>query len=72
MFTTRTLGGSVINPSPHTRTAAAFSGVSGASQSNPSMAISRHRPQNPPRVTTSATSAATRANTSLSTSQPSR
>jgi hypothetical protein len=42
---------------PANPNAAAFSGVSGASHSNPSMAVSRHGPRNAPAVSSSATPA---------------
>jgi hypothetical protein len=46
--------------------------VAGASHSDPSMAISRHRPRNAPRVSSSPTGAATCENNSRSGSYPSR
>jgi hypothetical protein len=52
--------------------AAAFSGVSGASHSNPSMAMSRQGPRNAPAVNSSATGAATSANSCFMGSYPSR
>ena len=57
---------------PANPNAAAFSGVSGASHSNPSMAMSRHGPRNAPAVSSSATGAATPANSFFTGSYPSR
>ena len=74
--TTRTFGNAGRSgssaPVPANPKAAAFSGVSGASHSKPSMAISRHGPRNAPAVSSSATGAATSANSAFSGSYPSR
>jgi hypothetical protein len=63
--------GKVARPSsplaaPDSPNAAMFSFVAGASHSNPSMDISRHRPRNAPGVSSSATGPATCPNSSLS------
>ncbi len=57
MVTTRTFGNagrpSSPGPAPEYPNAAAFSGVSGASHSNPSIDISRQTPRNAPAVSSS-------------------
>ena len=74
MLTTRTFGNAGLSPSPApgNPNAAAFSLLSGASHSNPSMAISRHGPRNAPAVSSSATGTATSANSPFTGSYPSR
>ena len=57
---------------PANPNAAAFSSVSGASHSNPSIAISPHGPRNAPAVSSSATATATPANSPFTGSYPSR
>ena len=71
--TTRTLGNADrAGPDPEYPNAAALSSVSGASHSNPSMAISRQPARNAPRVSSSATGTATWANSCFSGAEPSR
>ena len=65
-------GGDRVSPDPAYPNTSAFCGVSGTSHSNPSMAINRHDPSQPPRVSRSATRAATCENSSASGSGPSR
>jgi hypothetical protein len=76
MLTTRTFGYAGLScpsaPAPANPNAAAFSLVSGASHSNPPVAISRQFPRNAPAVSSSATGAATWENSSLMGSYPSR
>jgi hypothetical protein len=73
MVTTRTLGNAARSAAPAGYpNAAALLGVSGASHSNPSMAISRQGPKNAPRVNWSATGTATWEKMPASGSNPSR
>jgi hypothetical protein len=76
MVTTRTFGNAgrpaSAAPAPEYPNAAAFSGVSGASHSKPSIAISRHALRNAPAVSSSANGTATPANSSRISSYPSR
>src|ERR1017187_9148739 len=74
--TTRTFGYAGLPASsalvPANPNAAAFCLVSGASHSNPSMAMSRQGPRNAPAVSSSATGTATSQNSAFSGSYPSR
>jgi hypothetical protein len=67
--TTRTFGyasrSASSAPAPEKPNAAAFSFVSGASHSKPSIAISRHGPRNAAAVSSSAAGAATSENSSF-------
>jgi hypothetical protein len=71
--TTLTLGNAPLSvPAPAYPNASAFSRLSGASHSNPSIAISRQLPRNAPLVSCPATGTATCENSSRSGSCPSR
>ncbi len=70
---TRTFGNAARSvPPPAYPNASAFSRLSGASHSNPSIAISRRLPRNAPLVSCPATGTATCENSSRSGSCPSR